>query len=118
MKATELRIGNLVWNDIQNIPVKVNLKILAEQEIYYENDEKSWKPIPLTEEWLLKFGFKKEDEYWNYKGFKLWFEKGFYHINSEYLIHIDYVHQLQNLFFALTGESYYAQSISYSNSAW
>lgn len=64
------------------------------------------KPIPLTEEWLLKFGFEyksygygeKEWKQWNYKGFNL---NGFEY--SSYL-KIDYLHQLQNLYFALTNE--------------
>lgn len=91
------------------------------------------KPIPLTEEWLLKLGFKKNDrnEYlkeapgWK-KYYKVFYEK--YIATGEHaegwLLQCVYagsgmrkeekidipcgylstVHQLQNLYFALTGE--------------
>lgn len=72
------------------------------------------KPIPLTEEWLLKFGFfttktgKLIDatlpnfrfslhKSGNYDGF-LFCEK------DNVITNIDYVHQIQNLYFALTNE--------------
>ena len=61
---------------------------------------KNIKPIPLTEEWLVKFGFKKGVKGWfktldkNYK-----FNLYLYH-DSKYKS----VHQLQNLYFALTNE--------------
>lgn len=67
------------------------------------------EPIPLTEEWLLKFGFKIRDGEW-------WIDNEIFGVtfdeNHEPL-HIwdgsftdspcKYVHQLQNLYFALTG---------------
>ena len=65
--------------------------------------------IPLTDEWLKRAGFElyqdDKDRYYHFEGFKLWQHENelFYHINSELLIYPDYVHQLQNLFFALTG---------------
>ncbi len=117
MKATELRIGNLVNNN--NKPVEIRAKhILGINNNAYEFVE----PIPLTEEWLVKFGFEK---YWEeikegeFKGFKSdehfykdWIR--FYNSNDNFYqlksitgyvpITIQYVHQLQNLYFALTGE--------------
>jgi hypothetical protein len=60
-------------------------------------------PIQLTPEVLKKAGFIKWVEYWHFQGFKLWHDgKGFYHINSELLVHVDTLHHLQNLFYALT----------------
>lgn len=73
-------------------------------------------PIKLSTEWLVKFGFKKRGLVWEYKpdadgppfckinddGFY-----GFYLADNElenFGQEIKYVHQLQNLFFALTGE--------------
>ena len=63
------------------------------------------KPIPLTEEWLLKFGFKKDNNFtWvnlemelmqREDGFWIWLGADLY---------LEHVHQLQNLYFALTGE--------------
>jgi hypothetical protein len=72
-------------------------------------------PIPLTEEWLLKFGFKESGRdiniiHWyngviylnsyelDFNGYWLRYYRGRIHCK------INYVHQLQNLYFALTGE--------------
>jgi hypothetical protein len=64
------------------------------------------KPIPLTEEWLLRFGFEKK--YKNYEMGDFMFFKGSCSRISYKLsligINIKHVHQLQNLYFALTGE--------------
>ena len=70
-------------------------------------------PILLTEEWLLKFGFEKQMA-WTYcielKGnLKLVYylgEKGWSIGNKNYsdFSNLQYVHQLQNLYFALTNE--------------
>ena len=107
MKASELRIGNLV-DSPRGIESISDAESLQEIESYPEK----FKPIPLTEEWLLKFGFeidngldkryRKENDHIEVglryiKSIKV-FKLGF--IGTE----IKYVHQLQNLYFALTGE--------------
>jgi hypothetical protein len=71
--------------------------------------DRDWiKPIPLTEEWLLKFGFSKKVDYLLQKrGFSICFEKHgdiFECFLESIGIEIEYVHQLQNLYFALTNE--------------
>lgn len=63
------------------------------------------RPIPLTEEWLKKFGFKKFKNYndWSKGGFILHGRKrGF--VLRKSAPDVKSVHQLQNLYFALTGE--------------
>lgn len=107
MKATELRIGNyylmetLDPNNASNI-IKVAVKVIASTISDAARYKEDWngEPIPLTPEWLERFGFKEVDGYW-YKGF-------FALRNGEYFeiidIWIDHVHQLQNLYYALTGE--------------
>lgn len=73
--------------------------------------------IPITEEWLLKFGFSRHhDDYYNDIVFiknvvnNYEFEWGVYPITLNGGIQINnrkllkYVHQLQNLYFALTGK--------------
>ena len=105
MKANELRIGNRV--SMGNVyTTEVTLEIIK--------GAYKFKAIPLTEEWLLKFGVKWIDEtgygdidgnyHFRAKKFKngridIW-------INSilVYRNRIKHVHQLQNLYFALTGE--------------
>jgi hypothetical protein len=114
MKAKELRIGNYVYSNewaIKSYSVDGFINIIKNIDNY--------KPIPLTEEWLVKFGFyygeSKEDGY-------LWLKckMGDMYVRPSYLggfywgfdynneIHnqnnIKHVHQLQNLYFALTNK--------------
>jgi hypothetical protein len=113
MRANELRIGNLVKHiDKDSVFTVKGIDLLG---IDCENDIESMYSsyemlyyVKLTEEWLLKFGFipnPYEDRY----------EKGSIHIECdktkgetylwiENMPHIKYVHQLQNLYFALNGE--------------
>ncbi len=93
MKANELRIGNYVYDNLGGV-----LKIKG---ISLDSTLSHIKPIPLTEEWLLKFGLmsiKTELGFWN-NGDAIYFSYGF-----EKSIELKYLHQLQNLYFALTGE--------------
>jgi hypothetical protein len=69
MKANELRIGNWIQGEPISIP-KLDMYgdgtmtitgqgiAFMEQGLY----EGHYKPIPLTEEWLLKFGFEKNND--------------------------------------------------------
>ena len=64
--------------------------------------------IPLTDEWLVKFGFEESEFVFSknmyfIKGMQIW------KCNDMFLcdkngIYIKHVHQLQNLYFALTGK--------------
>jgi len=100
MKATELRIGN--WVDLG-----------GGRNHYQANDPELWSglninPIPLTEEWLVKFGFENNSMNLDEEGF-LHLDISFIggvnvYINDMEYPHINHVHQLQNLYFALTQE--------------
>lgn len=120
INAKELRIGNLIeyrisdrfdkrkeWREVSEIDaddIHWLSKVMPEDE--------DFRPIPLTEEWLLKLGFKKERErYFNtfivlrFINNKVdVFNLGVSHDEEylEFLNSINYVHQLQNLHFALT----------------
>ena len=126
MEAKELRIGNLVYGVSDRIETVVGLgnntisaypgKLVDAQMFFTEDD---FTPIPLTEEWLVKFGFEPYENIGN---------RRFYHIENfivessipaapvyytcgrELICFIEYVHQLQNLYFALTGEELGLQS--------
>ena len=111
MEAKELRIGNLVGrygNDIPHLEITDEVFINIIKHNWYL---KTLYLIPLTEEWLLKFGFKKVDDFYEiwqgnlcYSfefGQGLCFGQG---MEWSYDIEIKHVHQLQNLYFALTGE--------------
>lgn len=111
MKASELRIGNWFKEDILE---QTYAQITAEQILdFYEDPlDDFYKPIPLTEEWLLKFGFIsmysnytiKAGDYYN--SIKQDCGKWIYSYDESdagcyELKEIKYVHQLQNLYFAL-----------------
>jgi hypothetical protein len=108
MKANELRIGNWVMIDPSDIPQQV-CDVMCDS-VNTENIQGAHYglvgAITLTEEWLLKFGFEKDvTEYntcWFLNHVYIWFVDGEY-IN-ELDLPIKYVHQLQNLYFALKGE--------------
>ena len=109
MKATELRIDNWVkWNyeessDGNAYPVEFGYEL---DDI--KNNPNIVKPIPLTEEWLVKFGFENNSMNLDEEGF-LHLDISFIggvnvYINDMEYPHINHVHQLQNLYFALTGQ--------------
>jgi len=97
MKANELRIGNLVTDSIGIVEIGKNGKI-DWGDIY--------NPIPITEEWLIKLGFKKNITTDLYPTFSYDIvnvnDSIVYVLNYGFVNHIKYVHQLQNLYFALT----------------
>lgn len=100
----DLRVKNYVFNIIHDCVTQIS----DPNEI---NDILLFNPIPLTEEWLIRFGFEKNSK------------NNYYHDKLNYLyqsgnvflddgndsgwsvgLKIEYVHQLQNLHFGLTGE--------------
>ena len=126
MEATELRIGNHVEKSLKSgngRKVFDKIRISDINHIYEKDGSFNYEPIPLTEEILLKCGFKI---------LKHEFDSTFYSINildtvvylrPSYLSgfywgfmldkleaeindckRIEHVHQLQNLYFALTGK--------------
>ena len=64
--------------------------------------------IPLTEEWLVKFGLNTTDKFFECTNaeFKIGVLRDvfLYLGNKGMYLRIEYVHQLQNLYFALTGQ--------------
>lgn len=123
MKANELRIGNIILRE--GFEIEVTGWNISEAE----SSNTDLQPIPLTEEWLLKFGFKElkrfthdfeeviygksiiagQDNHSEMLAISMPFKLAFigeYLIDEDYVlnININYVHQLQNLYFALTDE--------------
>lgn len=118
MKAEELRIGNWVYLFGDAQPLTKDLMIYL-----FNRGRMSPSPITLNEEWLLKFGFTSVSEYgdgnfnyWNKeKDVSIDVESNLTTTKIETLFYyrvfdqqrrklILYVHQLQNLYFCLTGE--------------
>jgi hypothetical protein len=105
MKETELRIGNWVLGASREKPQQITAFML----LHFE--KLNLKPIPLTPEILAKVGFKFAD----YLNTKTRFSKSNFHIDFSkkmwflhgyrgYPIGMKHLHQLQNLYFALSGE--------------
>ena len=102
MKASEIRVGNWVTNSIGE-----EYQITPATILHLSVDSATVNSIPFTEEWLLRFGFEKVNSTW-YKGrlskFRVNVAFDIEYSNHWLDIRIDFVHQLQNLYFALTGE--------------
>lgn len=118
MDARELRIGNILFNG--------NVCEITEDDVSVFDGYQKWKqsrmregfePIPITEQWLINFGF----EITYSSKFRLKFDHNskhefgfdFSHTPNKSMegfrfygkyIKIKYVHQLQNLYFSLTNE--------------
>ena len=116
MKANELRLGNYVIEDkkISRITgIDDETRISTDLGFFPYTFIEEINPVPLTEEWLEKFGFEKIGTNYQYKWFLL-------HGNNktgtvDFLLNEPYsgkynatvlkhVHQLQNLFWCLTGQ--------------
>lgn len=124
IQANELRIGNYVneyyWNNIKNCYSLELIKIKGIYETHIVcNEEDAYnlselKPIPLTEEILFKCGFVEEYEDEEDNSYfvnssveimKVLFKQEFFLENIDNIsLKIKYLHQLQNLYFALIGK--------------
>jgi hypothetical protein len=120
MKATELRIGNLLA-DIFGDHLTVT-ELRKDRIVFNESGKDNHgyctydaaKPIPLTEEWLLKFGFVKS--YDLELPLQNAYRKNDLLLSEDYTMSycdqfmqtfgkpVKYIHSIQNLYFALTGE--------------
>ncbi len=123
MDKTELRIGNLVYPihlDGEAVVMGIGIDGLRlhqrgddSKTSFVANDVKHrLEPIPLTEKWLLSLGFNSID--FVHDGLE---DNGYYEPEMEFSLNrsfqfseyhkridLQYVHQLQNLYFALTGK--------------
>lgn len=114
MEANELRIGNYAhfkYKDEIHHETQIDstdIMALSDNNTMKLPFGLVIKPIPLTEEWLLKFGFVEFitlDVYPTYALKKINVNNGTVYVSElGFLNHIKYVHQLQNLYFALTNE--------------
>ena len=124
MDTSELRRGNFIkgCNDLIGTVTNINHSTVRynvdnELENVLDNAE-DIKPIPLTEDWLVKLGFKKRLQCYDVRvsefkrlGLGLNGARYYYGVDgmsnghqyySNMIEYIGFVHQLQNLYFALT----------------
>ena len=116
MEGKELRVGNYVMCRNfpvfgHNIPVDWSVAQVSAEGIAIAD---KFEPIPITDEWLLKFGFINTETGWKII-YRKQFEFSVILINKFasvgiagpfglFQVKLKYVHQLQNLYFALFGE--------------
>ena len=118
MKTNELRVGSLVTTYFSDVRI-FEVSAIHSDRIYLKSIVDTSqsgitpvyiKPVPLTEEWFLKFGFKplgNTFEFWENSIYSVEKEGNFwqvYYASNDRMVQIKYVHQLQNLYFALTGK--------------
>lgn len=129
IQANELRMGNLIShphheNCIVSKIYRDSISVIIHDNVYTFSN-RLLSPIPLTEEILIKFGFQQSKGKYG-PSFHIMEDNGFVVMftvehwtdteeNSKWKNHwhvfgllkgnkMKYVHQLQNLFFVLTGE--------------
>ena len=101
MEANELRIGNwVIVNEECQIEAIIHdvVDVSTRFETYVLDVV---KPIPLTEEWLERFNWNPPKDIG--VSFSLTTDE-IHFVAGNYYKKIEYVHQLQNLYFALIGE--------------
>lgn len=124
MKVEELRIGNLFKGDFGDDVYEVAYITPGTEMCVWIKGKNSFvkeadlEGIPLTEEWLVKFGFVRFDNFmrgtvaFRLKGFYgeglvenngAWFLLD-YELNDVNESGIEFVHELQNFYRALTGK--------------
>jgi len=119
MDIKELRVGNYVRDCVESGGKIHQLTIhnFGSDKDGYSHYIDLCNPIPLTEEWLIKFGFTKE--YYDEKNHKEGYtytivlpiigelcqsdKKDYVFDIEQDKLRLKFVHQLQNLYFALTG---------------
>lgn len=112
IKASELRIGNLVTVAHEtNSPIVV-VKTITKNFINVFDNRSGYDldfvlPIQLTKKWLVRLGVKTKNDTCG----ELYVKDGWLCEDysegdggTHYIAEVKYVHQLQNLYFALTGE--------------
>jgi hypothetical protein len=112
LEAKSLRLGNYVLTYLSDNADGIEQVTINTLRVMMENPTKKtiYEPIPLTEEWLIKFGYQGNSI--RIGEMQIIFDEdyGNYYLGDEQEIglnpdlEIKYVHQLQNLFKALTGE--------------
>lgn len=132
MKATDLRLGNYIIDDVGRIVEVTHLTLNCIEAKPVNDSGIKWTTVfradvvPLTKEWLIRFGFQKFDCYdfgislklvprYENNDFSILLSGGeFWYTTRQYdggsndpfepVIQVNSVHQLQNIFYCLTGQ--------------
>lgn len=124
VKASEVRIGNWVEHSGGRKPKMITCEDFWSHYDFQDGKDRFYyyDPIPLTPEILEQCGFEQSNEFddtFRLNDFDIYYRKGY----CEWVVDdrgdtegtkprlIKYLHQLQNLYFALTNEELIFQSI-------
>lgn len=119
MEATELRIGNMFATNYSSEIYSLEYISLGSEYIFHIKGvneyvkESSLMPVLLTEEWLVRFGGKWHGDFITLKMVALQLNSCLpnmqgatfaLYCGSIFIKEVRFVHELQNLYFVLTGE--------------
>lgn len=121
MDIRELRIGNIIetptqWIGVVNSIRQLLIGVTDKQGYGYEFGVDLIDPIPITPEWIERLGFERGQSkisncfVFSYGHYKIHINAfgviyfSHYTMGGFYLREVKFVHQIQNLIFALTGE--------------
>lgn len=118
MESKELRIGNYisVYGEFKNVE-SIGYYGIGFNGGFAKYKLPNLEPIPLTEELLLKCGFEDCNSYKDYRLYLPPHQEAYLELSirngivcgfgiseDPMLLDLEYVHQLQNIYFALTGQ--------------
>jgi hypothetical protein len=104
MNAKELMLGNYVYDCVIGRNCQLTLDDFQCMNNFFKsnNHRIPYNPIALSEKWLFDFGFEKRyDDCYYYEMVLL--NKKFELMDIDINVKCEYVHQLQILYFSLTG---------------
>lgn len=116
MKIEDLRIGNLIKWGVHFCELKSFTRADLGKPVFLYTTKttgalgiEQFEPIKLTEKWLVNFGFSFDQHRGFYKEFNnsaLYIEHNLRNvvIAGDDIREIEYVHELQNLYYALSGK--------------
>ncbi len=109
LKIQDLRIGNYIEteNGIDEVRGVFNRNCFKDVFLVKNEDTEieKVKPIPITEEWLLRLGFEKIGNNFDKDNVILWrnLKTNNLIFDRKLKVDIKYIHELQNLFHSLSG---------------
>ena len=117
----DLRLGNFIFGVSDRMETITGLRNTSEGNLItshpgillkasFEGSIKDYSGILITEKWFEAFQFQTDSICFWKETFEIgWFKNGFYYLPSRNLAYrslkkLVYVHELQNLYFIITGE--------------
>ncbi len=114
IKANELRIGNYALVAERN---DFSFQVNGDSINNFSKGTLEIRPVPLTEEWMPRFGFSKHyrnEVYFEKNGFRIYYdsENGFHKVWDGIIVKYPFVHKLQNFYYEMKGEELTSQTPS------